>query len=153
VAYAGEKLLASFNTFAGPELPGDDTHWRLFGDLVAQYKLTASVSLGATADLGWQDRPQGAALWHGVGLYGRVAFSERIALALRAEYYDDRDGFMTGTPQILRDGTVTLEVRPDPHLLLKLEARGDVSDASVFTTNTGTSTTQALLIASAVAGF
>lgn len=149
VAYAGEKLSASLNTFAGPELPGDDSHWRLFGDLVAQLKLTAALALGATLDAGWQDRPQGAAVWHGAGLYGRLALSERVALAARAEYYDDRDGFITGTPQLLRDGTLTLELRPDPHLILKLEAREDQSDQPAFAGKTA----QTMVAAGAVASF
>jgi len=155
VAFAGEKLSVAFNTFAGPELPGDDTHWRLFGDVTAQYKVSSSLSLGASADLGWQDRPQpqGAALWHAASLFARLAFSDRAALALRAEYYDDRDGFMSGTAQLLRDGTLTLELRPAEPLILKLEAREDISDASVFKTRDGTSTTQFLALASAVVGF
>ena len=149
VAYSGDRLSASLNTFAGPELPGDDSHWRLFADLVTQLKVTPAFSLGFTADAGRQDRPQGAAAWHAAGLYGRVSLNERVALAARLEYYDDLDGFMSGTPQVLKDGTLTLEVRPDPHLILKLEAREDASDAAVFAGKTS----QTLGVASAVAVF
>src|SRR5207248_2227437 len=106
LAYAGDALSFAVNTFAGPELPGDDAHWRLFTDLTAQYKASARLSLGATFDVGRQDREPSAALWHGAGLYARFALHEKAWLALRAEYYDDRDGFFSGSPQVLKDGTV-----------------------------------------------
>lgn len=153
LAWTNDRVTVALNTFAGPELPGDDTHWRLFGDATAQWKVTSSLSLGATADLGRQDRPQGAALWHGAGAYGRFAFSERVALALRAEYYDDRDGFMSGTAQLLADGTATLDLHPADHLIVKLEARYDHSDAAVFSKSSGKTDAQTLAIASAVATF
>ncbi len=151
--WTNDRSTIAFNTFAGPELPGDDSHWRLFGDITAQFKVTAAHTAGATMDLGWQDRTRGAALWHGAGVYWRTAFTEQVALALRAEYYKDRDGFMSGTQQLLLDGTVTLEVRPADHLILKLEGRYDTSDASVFTASNGTSKAQGLVLASAVASF
>ena len=153
IAWTSDKATVALNGFAGPELPGDDSHWRLFGDLTAVFKATEKLSLGATADLGWQDRAQGAAIWHAASLYARYAVSETVALTLRGEYYDDRDGFMSGTSQVLRDGTVTLELKPDQHVILKLESRLDVSDADVFTTQNGKSSTQALFLAGAVATF
>ncbi|HTO99570.1 MAG TPA: porin [Myxococcales bacterium] len=159
VAWTSDRATFAFNTFAGPELPGDDTHWRLFGDLTAQVKATRWLSLGATADLGWQDRPQGAALWHAAGLYARAALSEWAAVALRAEYYDDRDGFFSGASQVLGEGTATLELRPAAALIFKLEARHDVAGEAVFSAardasgNPTFSTSQTLAIASAVATF
>jgi hypothetical protein len=159
VAWTNDSVSLAFNTFAGPELPGDDSHWRLFGDLVAQWKASGWLALGASADVGRQDRPGGAAVWDGAALYARFALHPKAALALRAEYYDDRDGFFSGTPQLLVEGTATLELRPADHLIFKLEARQDVSDARVFQGTldaTGTATTskaQTLVLASANASF
>jgi hypothetical protein len=158
IAWTNDRVTLGFNTFAGPELPGDDSHWRLFGDLTAVVKATPWLSLGATADVGRQDRAEGAAVWHAAGLYARFGLHERAALALRAEYYDDVDGFFSGSPQVLRDGTATLELRPNEHFILKLEARYDWADAALFSgQNEGErptfSRTQALAIASAVATF
>src|SRR5438045_29932 len=118
IAFSGAALSFAVNTFAGSELPGDDSHWRLFADLTAQYKAGSRLSLGATFDVGRQDRSGGAAVWHGAGLYARFALHEKAWLALRAEYYDDRDGFFSGTSEVLKDGTATLEVRPADHLIL-----------------------------------
>ena len=159
IAWTSDRATVAFNTFAGPELPGDDSHWRLFGDLTAQLKATAWLSLGATADLGWQDRPQNAALWHAAAMFARAALSSFAAIAIRAEYYDDRDGFFSGASQVLREGTLTLELRPAAQLIVKLEARHDIAGAAIFTGERdvfGTptfSTAQTLAIASAVATF
>ena len=159
IAWTSERATVAFNTFAGPELPGDDSHWRLFGDLTAQVKAASWLTLGATADLGRQDRPQGAALWHAAALYARAAWSAIAAVALRAEYYDDRDGFFSGASQVLRDATATLELRPAAQLILKLEARHDIAGAAAFSSQrdaSGTpkfSRTQTLALASAVATF
>ena len=143
IAYASDKFSASFNTFAGPALPGDDSHWRLFGDLTAQLKVSDRLSLGATADAGRQDLATGAATWNAAGVYARFAFTAVVALAARAEYYDDADGFFSQTPQTLKEGTLTLELRPAERLILKFEGRHDALR----------STSPSLAIASAVATF
>ena len=159
IAWTGDPLSVTLNTFAGPELPGDDSHWRLFGDLIAVLKINRWLSLAASVDVGRQDRPEGAALWHTAAVYARAALSERAAVALRAEYYDDRDGFFSGRSQVLREATATLELRPAKQLIVKLEARQDFSDAAVFTAqrdDAGHVTlvkAQTLLVASAVATF
>ena len=44
--------------------------------------------------------------WGGIGLYARLAPPEACtALALRAEYYDDQDGALSGTPQTLKEAS------------------------------------------------
>ncbi|PTL84926.1 porin [Vitiosangium sp. GDMCC 1.1324] len=133
VAYSGDRLSASFNTFIGEEGSGDATGLRLFGDLVATYKVTDAFSVSGTTDVGTQHRPgQDAALWYAAGLNARVQIAKPVAVAARAEVFHDRDGLISGTAQRLVEGTVTLEVKPAEHLVLKLEARHDRSTADVF---------------------
>ena len=159
IAWTGDRAALAFNTFAGPELPGDDSHWRLFGDLTAQVKASSWLTLGATADLGRQDRPERAALWHAAAVFARAALSPLAAVAFRAEYYDDRDGFFSGAAQVLGEGTATLELRPAAPLIVKIEVRHDVAGTAAFTSrrdvsgNPTFSTNQTLAIASAVATF
>ena len=161
VAYTGARLSASFNTFIGEEGSGADTGLRLFGDLVATWTVTDAFSLAASVDAGSQRRPgQEAASWYAAALNGRVQVAGPVALAARAELYDDRGGLISGTVQRLVEGTVTLEVRPAEHLVLKLEARHDRSTAAVFggpeTLPDGTPvprSTQTLVVAGATAFF
>ncbi len=137
------------------------TGLRLFGDLVATYKVTDAFSVSGTADVGTQRRPgQDAALWYAAGLNARVQVARPVAVVARAEFFNDRDGLISGTAQRLAEGTVTLEVKPAEHLVLKLEARHDRSTADVFggseTTAEGTPvprSTQTLVVAGATAYF
>jgi hypothetical protein len=79
---ASDRLTASLNTFDGPALAHDDSHWRHFGDLVAQYKVTPALTLGGSLDRGRQDLPgDTAANWLSVAAYGRYAIDTRRALA------------------------------------------------------------------------
>lgn len=133
VAYAGKRLSAAFNTFIGEEGTEGSDGLRLFADTVATYKVTDAFSVSATADLGTQDVPGGdAALWYAAGLNARVQLAQPVAVAARVEAYRDDDGLITGTAQTLTGGTLTLEVKPAEHLVLKLEARHDRSTADVF---------------------
>jgi hypothetical protein len=132
-------------------------------DVVTVWKVVPSLSLGLSADLAREGRPDGNHVsWGGIGLYTRFAPPDsRTALVLRAEYYDDQDGAISGTPQTLKELTLTLEHRPVAPLLLRLEGRYDRSTASVFTgaesapdgTALRTEKCQFLLLFGAVAGF
>ncbi len=160
VAWTGDTLSVSFNTCAGPELPNDDAHWRTFGDLVVTYKAAARLQLAGSADAGYQARPGASpARWQSVSAWARYSLSSRTAIAARAEVFHDPEDGISGFAQTLRGGTVTLEHRPAPPLVAKLEARYDRSSASVFSSRASAAgeverrREQVLLIASAVAIF
>jgi hypothetical protein len=158
---AGPSVLV-FNTFFGPELNHDDSHWRFFFDLVWTLDVGPTTKLGLTADYGLQQRPSETdAVWHAASLFLRQQLGPKWAVSLRAEYYRDPQGFMSGTPQTLVEGTLTLEYRPWDYLVLKLEGRQDHSTAAVFSGGTivgpGGQTNklhnQTLLLLGAVASF
>jgi hypothetical protein len=149
IAYANDRLSASFNTFDGPELPNDNSHWRHFGNLIALYKTTPQLSLGGSLDRGHQELPGGAADWLGIAAYGRYAFNDRRALAVRVERFHDPDNAISGTAQTLTEATLTYEYHPAPNLILKLEGRRDHSTAAVF----DGSNNQTLIVFGAVATF
>ncbi|HEX8698635.1 MAG TPA: porin [Myxococcaceae bacterium] len=161
LAYSGERLSASFNTFVGEEGSEDSDGLRLFGDVVAVYKVTSALSVGVSADVGRQQVPGAeAALWYAAGLNARVQLSGPVALAARAEFVKDRDGLISGVAQTLTEGTLTLEVKPAEHFTFKLEARHDRSTEDVFshrtTTEEGTpvlKSAQTLVVAGATAYF
>ncbi|MGE6762651.1 outer membrane beta-barrel protein [Corallococcus interemptor] len=147
VAYAGDRLSAAFNTFVGNEGAGDTEALRLFADTVVTWKATGAVSLAATADVGRQDH----ALWYAAGANVRVQLASPVAVTARAEVYRDRDGLISGTAQTLAEGTLTLELKPAEHLVLKAEARHDRSTRNVF--DSPARQPQTLLAVGAVATF
>jgi hypothetical protein len=137
IAYSDTTLSASFNTYL-------DNH-RKFGDLVATYKATPKLSVGASLDRGRQS----PANWLGASLWARVALDDGHALAVRAERFRDPDAGISGIAQTLTEATLTYELRSTPHLILKLEARRDHSTAPVFSE----SNNDTLAIASAVIAY
>jgi hypothetical protein len=145
IAYSGERLSASLNTFSGPELANNDDDWRHFGNLLVSYAL----------DHGRQELPDAdAADWTGIGGYARFALSDKSAIAIRAEQFDDPDNGISGTAQKLREGTLTFEYRPVERLILKLEARHDDSTEPVFQEEGRSfSDAQTLIVFGAIATF
>ncbi len=155
IAYASERLSASLNTFDGPELPNDNRDWRHFGDLIATFKATPSLSIGGSLDRGRQElRGDMAANWLGIAGYGRYALGKQRALAVRVERFADPGNGISGTPQTLTEATVTYEYKPAGNLILKFEGRRDHSTASVFTRGrNGSSRSETIAVIGAVATF
>ena len=138
LAYASGPLTASFNTYLDAD--------RKFGDVVVLYRVHPRLQLGGSIDIGKQDHAD----WRGAGAYARLAIDDRHAVAVRAEQFRDPDNGISGTPQTLREATLTYELRPHEHLILKLETRYDRSTAAVFADE---SRDQFLALAGAVVTF
>ena len=155
IAYSTDRLSASFNTFLGPELTNDNKHLRTFGDLVASWKATPTMTVGVSVDRGRQAFPaHHEADWLGVACYGRIALDPRHAVALRAERFHDPDNGISGTGQTLTEATLTYEFRPAKNLILKVECRRDHSTSPVFSRGSDASSRhQSLGVLGAVATF
>lgn len=133
LAYSGERIAASLNTFLGPELPGDNRSLRGLFDVVVLASLGDKTQLALSGDAAFQQRPgEEAAPWYAAAAWLRVTPREALAVALRAEVFHDPAGAISGTSQTLAGGTATLALRPRPSLLLKLEGRYDASTAATF---------------------
>ncbi len=121
-----------------PTLLYDD--WRNLITAVGSVTLLDRLTLIAEADFGWQRGITSAdlgfddeeAFWWGIAGYAVLGLYKDISnLALRAEFFDDRDGFRTGQAQKLYELTSTLSVKPFKGLgiggtyLDNLELRGE----------------------------
>lgn len=149
---AAVTVAANFMT--GPERTGVTGDTRTVFDVVAQWKPTGSTILGLNPTYGTERgavTPGETAVWWGVAGYARLGLSGSVALCLRAEYFDDRDGARTGTPQKLKELTLTPELKLTPHLVFRGDLRIDLSDQRVFEENTdGYRKQQATLILNAL---
>ena len=128
------SLTIVLNGMIGPERADHEGDARTLLDGTAVWKPTDHVTLGANGDWG---REQGAAVagqdsrWTGFAGYARGA-SGNLALSLRAESFDDRDGARTGTAQRITEVTVTPEARLTPRMLVRADLRVDHSNHDVF---------------------
>ncbi len=130
-----KKLSITQGYMAGPETAETKGNWRQLVDTVVTYSPTSRLTTMVNFDYGRGDhivslvRP---VYWAGIAGFVRYAFNERYALATRYEYYNDHDGFTTGTAQHLHEVTGTFQRVVAHHLITRLEFRRDFSNRPVF---------------------
>jgi hypothetical protein len=129
------KLTLVQNFIGGPEQK-DDTHDKRFlTDTVLTVTPTDKLSLMANYDYG-KDTVAGTGVkWQGIALYARVQATPWWALTPRFEWFDDTNGFATGTAQKVKEFTITTEQKLRGNLLTRVEYRRDFSNQPFFTKN------------------
>jgi hypothetical protein len=126
------------NYMAGPEQPHNTTDWRTLSDTIITIAATPALSLMANVDYG-TDRWLGSDVrWDGVAAYARWRVNDRLAIAPRLEWFEDPQGFMTGTAQTLKEATLTGELKLGKGFICRVEFRHDRSDVASFKTDTDT---------------
>ena len=73
----------------------------------------------------------------GFAAAGRYQLTNRLAFAPRAEVFSDRDGFATGSQQLLTEVTLTGELKMREGLFSRLEYRHDQSDKPYYERKSG----------------
>lgn len=103
------------------KVPGFDAA-RSFVDFVGSYNLSDALSVALNYDWGKQQQAAGPDLdWSGIAAYVNYALNSQWRVTVRGEYLDDKDGFNTGTPQKLKEGTVTFGYSPVKSFELRIE--------------------------------
>ncbi len=109
-------------------------------DFVGTYNVTSQLSVVLNFD--WDQQQKGLidtagnlhdASWHAAALYVNYGINDQWRVSVRAEYLDDQDGFVTGAPQTLKEGTVTVGFAPAKSFELRAEFRYDKSGANTPT--------------------
>jgi len=121
---------AYFGKF-GPSLDAP----RTLVDVVATWNATSALTVIVNFDYDRQDGVSGApsATWNGTALYLNYALNDQWRVSVRAEYLDDKDGFLTATTgQTLKEGTVTLGYAPAKSFELRMEIRYDKAQTDLF---------------------
>lgn len=116
----------------GPEGPTGAAGWRSLYDTIATWTVNPRLTLMTNIDIGRDTVGGHTNAWQGVAGYGRVVVLPSWALASRVEVFEDRDGFMTGTAQTIRELTLTSEHTLVKGLALRVEYRRDWSDEDFF---------------------
>jgi Putative beta-barrel porin-2, OmpL-like. bbp2 len=107
-------------------------------DFVGTYNATSQLSIVLNFDY---DQQQDAfdigtphdVSWHAGALYVNYALNDQWRVSLRGEYLDDRNGFVTGAAQTLKEGTLTVGYSPVKSFELRAEFRYDKSGANTPT--------------------
>jgi len=138
------KFSLTQNYLVGPEQFNNSSDFRHLFDTVVSYNATPKLSFLGNFDYGHDDAP-GAIVatpnvvsgvwWSGVAGYVKYAPNANWYWAARGEYYNDHNGFTTGTlgtPDHLSEFTFTLQRLLASKIMARAEYRYDHSDQNVF---------------------
>lgn len=121
------------NYYVGPEKASTNEGLRHLWDTTLLVNATDTAAFYINFDYG-ADKNIGPGRSHWVGVAGAARFqvTPSVAFAPRVEWFNDADGFSTGTRQKLKEATLTLEYKWLDGLVSRLEYRRDWSDQPFF---------------------
>jgi hypothetical protein len=147
------KTVLNWSTYIGNEQPDSIRKWRYFNNFYAQLKVAEKVNLTAGFDIGAQQSDYGSNdydIWYSPILIAQYKPTDKIQIAARAEYYQDKQGVIiaTGTENGFRTWgfSANFDYLPASNVMLRFEARtlngkdaifmrsNDPSDTNVFLT-------------------
>jgi len=111
-------------------------------DIVATFNASDALSFVLNIDSGSQENAvngTGKAKWSGVALYANYVISDKWRTAVRAESFDDKDGYRTGTVQKWKEATLTVAYTASNNVELRGEVRRDSSNVQFFAKDDGSS--------------
>jgi hypothetical protein len=151
-AYAWKKVTWNHNYYVGPEHPGTTKGWRNLYDTSIAVNQTDNLTWYLNFDYG-RDKNilAGASTWTGLAGAFRYAIGKKYAVAGRLEFFDDVNGFSTGTAQTVKEFTITGERKLTDWLLTRGEFRTDWSDKPFFENQGSTTKTQPTLLLGLIA--
>lgn len=125
---------------SGGAFIGAGTHGiRSLADAVGTYNATSQLTFILNVDWGQQenftsliDGTSITAKWDGAAGYANYQVNDQWRVSVRAEYFNDKDGYRTGVIQKWKEATLTLAYLPTKFLELRGEVRGDRSDSNAF---------------------
>jgi Putative beta-barrel porin-2, OmpL-like. bbp2 len=135
-AYAWKKVTWNHTYYTGPEHPGTTKGWRNLYDTNIVVNQNDKLSWYLNFDYG-RDKNigPGASQWTGLAGAARYAIGKKWAVASRLEFFNDIDGFSTGTKQNVKEFTLTGEYKLSGWLMTRAEFRNDWSDKPFFEKN------------------
>jgi hypothetical protein len=153
-AYAWKKVTWSNVYYVGPEKAHTNTGIRHLYDTTVLVNATDKLSCYINFDYG-RDKNIGAGTsqWTGIAGAARYAIGRKYALAARLEWFNDMDGFSTGTVQQVKEFTLTGEYKLSSWLMSRLEFRNDWSNQRFFETSDGFARSQPTILLGMVAFF
>jgi hypothetical protein len=145
--YTKTKYTWSANYYTGPENAHSNNGFRNLFDTTILLTPNAKVNAYLNYDYGQNRDPDAAHSgdgnlnrWQGIAGAVHLQVTPTIAITPRAEWFQDYQGFSTGTAQTLNEVTLTAEYKMPQGFLARLEYRHDHSDHDFFEKGTPSET-------------
>ncbi|MBO9703345.1 MAG: porin [Sporocytophaga sp.] len=159
-----EKVLINYSTFYGKEAGAYENTTeivntdslstrRFFNDLYVQATFN-KLTILAAFDIGFQKKlnSNGDYVWWNPNLILKCNITDKIALAARGEYYNDKNGVIinSGTVNGFQtfSGSLGLNLKLTEHMIWKIEGKAFESKDKVFINNAKTSNSSILVLSS-----
>lgn len=137
-----DKISLSIGGSYGAEQPGNESLKRTVIDIIASLQATDELSLMVNADMGSEEEVTedgDDASWTAIAAYLHYQ-KEKWGATVRAEMFDDADGYRTGVEQQLSEVTLTGHLYLAEGYEFRPEFRYDMSDEDVFVDGDGEAT-------------
>lgn len=125
-----KKTTVGWATYAGSDLPDSNRRMRYFSNLYGQFQLTKRLGLTAAIDVGGQQELKDSdfyQLWYTPVVIVRYQMSDKWAVAVRGEFYEDKnqvvvssrddDGFVT------QGSSINFDFKPSKRIACRMETR------------------------------
>jgi len=128
--------------YYGPENISGVLRPRGLYDVTLIARATDDLKLDVNVDVGYQRTSVNAATWYGIAGSIQWTPTARFAISPRYEWFNDPEGFTTGTVQHLQELTFTGDYGVWRGLVARAEFRLDHSDKALFPRGAGTRSSQ-----------
>jgi len=135
----GDRLTFNWSTFIGTDDPDTTRRMRYFNNVYVQSQLTKKLGFIAGFDIGGQQIKKENAdytVWFSPVIIVRYLWTDQWSTALRAEYYQDKEGviIVTGTPNGFKTSglSLNLDYSPFKNIVWRLEGRWLTSTDKIF---------------------
>ena len=155
-----DKITLNYSTFIGTDKPDSARLWRIYHNLYGIFQFNSKTGLIAGFDICTEQQAMKSNEYN--SLYTPVVIlrftpSDKWALALRGEYYSDKNGIIiaTGTPHGFKTSGSSLNVDylPLKNVALRLEGRTFNSQDKIFHNKSIPSSTNTAITFSTAVGF
>ncbi|TJZ61107.1 porin [Sphingobacterium olei] len=90
-----EKITLNSSSFIGNDKPDDTKQMRYFHNLYGQFQINEKFAMIAGFDIGAEQKSKGSSdysIWYSPVLIAKYSPTDKISLAARGEYYQDKNG-------------------------------------------------------------
>jgi len=133
------KITLNSSSFIGSDKPDSTKQMRYFHDLYGKFECTKRLGLIAGFDIGFEQKYKSSSdynIWYTPYLQIRYKLSDKISIAGRCEYYNDRNNVIiyTSTPNGFQTAGYSLntDITIHKHVLWRIEARTLQSKDQIF---------------------
>ena len=124
-----DKITLNSSSFIGNDFPDNERKMRYFHNLYGQVQLSDKVAFIAAFDIGAQQKEKNSSsynTWYAPAFIAKWSPSEKINLAARVEYYNDKDGVIIATDTANGFQTFGASFNVDYHILSNVVWRTEI---------------------------